>query len=108
AAQLLGFVGKTEEGDPIGQYGIEGLLENELKGKIDAKTVLTDALGYQLTADGIRGPLSLQGRDIVLTIRRDIQHTVETMLAEAVTQYGAKSGEVIIMEPKTGNILALA
>ncbi len=108
AAQLLGFVGKTEDGEPIGQYGIEGLLENELKGKIDAKTVLTDALGYQLTADGIRGPLSLQGRDIVLTIRRDIQHSAETMLAEAVNQYGAKSGEVIIMEPKTGNILALA
>ncbi len=108
AAQLLGFVGKTEDGDPIGQYGIEGLLENELKGKIDAKTVLTDALGYQLTADGIRGPLSLQGRDIVLTVRRDIQHSAETMLADAVKQYGAKSGEVIIMEPKTGNILALA
>lgn len=108
AAQLLGFVRRIDGQDPEGQYGVEGLLDGELKGKRDVKDVLTDALGSVLTADGIRGPLSLQGRDIVLTIRRDIQFTAENMLAEAVKEYGAKSGEVIIMEPKSGDILALA
>lgn len=108
SAQLLGFVGKTDAGEDVGYFGIEGLLENELKGKQDVKTVLTDALGYQLSGEGFRTPQQLQGRDVVLTIRRDVQFLAEQMLKEGIEKYGAKSGEIIILDPANGDILALA
>lgn len=108
AAQLLGFVGKNDVGEDVGYFGIEGALNKELQGSRDIKTILTDAFGYQLSGEGFRGKSDLHGRDIVLTIRRDIQHVAESQLALAMELYGAESGEVIILEPTTGKILALA
>lgn len=107
AAQLIGFVGKNEIGNDTGYFGIEGALENELRGRSDTKTVLTDALGYQLSPEDVR--LSrLRGRDVVLTIRRDVQALAESQLNYGLERYGAKSGEIIILDPRTGDILALA
>lgn len=107
AAQLIGFVGKNEAGDDTGYFGIEGALENELRGRSDTKTVLTDALGYQLSPEDVR--LSrLRGRDVVLTIRRDVQELAESQLQAGMLRYGARSGEIIILDPQNGDILALA
>lgn len=107
AAQLIGFVGKNEAGEDTGYFGIEGALENELRGRSDTKTVLTDALGYQLSPDDVR-LTRLRGRDVILTIRRDIQALAEQQLAYGMERYGAKAGEIIILDPETGDILALA
>lgn len=107
AAQLIGFVGKNDVGENTGYFGIEGALENELRGRDDVKTVLTDALGYQLSPGDVRTD-RLRGRDVVLTIRRDIQELAETQLQYGMERYGAKSGEVIILDPENGDILALA
>jgi len=107
AAHLTGFVGKDETGAEIGYFGVEGALDKELKGISLSKKRITDALGLDLLFSKTQNQ-SIQGRDVVLTIRRDIQLSVEELLAQGMEKYGAKSGEVIVMEPKTGKILALA
>lgn len=108
AAHLLGFVGKTEAGQEIGYFGLEGSLDKELKARTITNTVLTDALGSLVQSDGSFSAAILDGRRITTTIRRDIQNLAETQLRAGMDQYGAAAGEVVIMEPKTGKILALA
>lgn len=108
AAHLTGFVGRNDEGEPVGYFGIEGALNKELAGR-DNKTILsTDALGFSLFGSKTPTVADTRGRDVVLTIRRDLQHVVETKLAEGMEHYGAAAGEIIIMDPKTGQILAMA
>lgn len=108
AAHITGFVGKDEEGLDIGYFGIEGALENELKARTTKNTVLTDALGLQLSGKNSVKDQLIDGRSVTLTIRRDVQNIIEYELKKAVELYGAKSGEVIVMEPQTGKILGLA
>ena len=108
AAHLTGFVGKDESGQDIGYFGVEGALEKELKARSTKNTVFTDALGLQLLGKNQHDEILVDGRSITLTIRRDIQNILETELQEAVKKYGAASGEVIVMDPKTGKILGLA
>lgn len=108
AAHLTGFVGKDEDGTDIGYFGIEGALEQELKARSQKNTVMADALGLPLPQEEEENQTSLDGRDITLTIRRDLQNLAETRLAEGVERYGARAGEVLILDPKTGDILALA
>lgn len=108
AAHLTGFVGKDEAGNDIGYFGIEGALEQELKARSQKTTIMADALGLPLPSEGEQGQTILDGRDITLTIRRDLQNLAETKLAYGMERYGAPAGEVIIMDPKTGNILAAA
>ncbi len=108
AAHALGFVGKTESGQEIGYFGLEGSLDKELKARTMTNTVLTDALGSLVQSDGTFSSTILDGRRVTTTIRRDIQYLAESQLAAGMQQYGASAGEVIIMEPKTGKILAMA
>ena len=111
AAHVLGFVAKDSNGKDTGYFGIEGKLDQELQGTTSIQTVQMDALGHQLLASEMSdfSPESAaNGRDVYLSLRRDIQHLVETELAQGIKQYGAKSGEVIVMDPHTGKILAMA
>ncbi|MBP7740919.1 penicillin-binding protein 2 [Candidatus Woesebacteria bacterium] len=108
AAHVTGFVGKDENSDDIGYFGIEGALEKELKARSAQNTVIADALGLQLSGQNSINNNSINGRDIVTTIRRDVQYLIEEQVEYAVKKYGAKSGEVVVMDPKTGNILGLA
>lgn len=108
AAHVTGFVGKNDTGADVGYFGIEGALEEELQARVRKTQVTTDAFGRQLSAEQVLSHQANQGRDVTLTIRRDIQYMVEEKLAEAMTKYQAKSGEVIVIDPKTGAILALA
>ena len=108
AAHLTGFVGKNETGEDTGYFGIEGALNKELQPQMRKNRFLTDALGNLLGGENTIETRSLDGRDIVLTIRRDVQFLIEQELKRGLERYGAVSGEVIVMEVKTGNILGLA
>ncbi len=108
AAHVLGFVGKNDGGEDVGYFGVEGALDDELSGKSDNRLVFTDALGRALPGQDLTRNRLIDGRDMVLTIRRDLQNLAETELARGMRKYGAVSGEVIMMEPDTGKILALA
>ncbi len=108
AAHLLGFVGKNDIGEDVGYFGLEGALNEELTGKVDKRLVFTDALGRALPGQDSSGNRVIDGRDIVLTIRRDLQNLAESELSRGIRKYGARSGEIIMMDPNTGKILALA
>ncbi len=107
AAHVTGFVGKNEEGEDTGYFGIEGAMDKELQGRTMSQQTQTDAFGLQLIFSKLKKK-EVPGRDVVLTIHRDIQLQAEKTLQKGIEKYQAKSGEIIIMDPKTGEILALA
>lgn len=107
AAHLTGFVGKTEDGNNIGYFGIEGALEKELQSKSKEIVYRTDAKGVSFS-DQQLDYSNLDGRDITTTIKREIQFIAETALSKGIDRSQSKSGEIVIIEPKTGAILAVA
>ncbi len=107
AAHVVGFVGSDGE-DYIGRYGVESYFDEELHGK-DGKIVQQrDARGGWLTNTDRIVSEEIDGVDLYLTIDYTVQYEVERILKDAVERYDADSGSVIVMEPKTGKIIALA
>ncbi|MEN8253573.1 MAG: penicillin-binding protein 2 [Patescibacteria group bacterium] len=108
AAHVTGFVGKNKIGEDLGYFGIEGALNNELKPYSRKHTSLTDALGLKLLFKSNSNSSAIDGRDVSTTINRNVQVLIEEELKAAVLRYEAKSGEVIVMDPKSGKILGMA
>jgi len=108
AAHITGFVGKDSEGNDTGYFGIEGMFNRELEGKSGNIIRQKSARGVPLFFTKTEKIEAHPGRDIVLTIRRDVQFTLEQKLKKGIEKYGAISGEVVVMDPKTGNILGMA
>jgi len=104
AAQLIGFTDVDERG----LSGIEYALDAELQGKSGRALVQQDAFGTKLTSVnyGIEQPEA--GKDVVLTIDCTYQSIVEEELRRSVQSFGADGGIVVVLNPKTGEILALA
>jgi len=109
ASQVIGFLG----GDGNGQYGIEGYYDEILKGKEDVKELEKGPGGYFINfgenyiLSGSGNSLS-RGSDIVLTIDHNIQFMAEKLLQGAKENLEFESAEIIVMEPNSGKILALA
>lgn len=108
AAQLVGFVGKDENGRNKGYFGIEGYYDRLLKGKEGIAIQIHDAFGKPILAKINPTSPQIEGSSLILSIERPIQFLAEKKLKDAVEKYGAASGMVGIMDPKTGNILAMA
>ncbi|MBT6143181.1 penicillin-binding protein 2 [bacterium] len=104
AANVIGY--KNSQG---GQYGLERYFEDMLAGENGVFKAKLDGLGQSLTVgdDTVITPAK-DGSDVYLTIDRSIQLMTERLLADAVDKYIADSGQVIVMNPKTGAILAMA
>lgn len=104
AAQVLGFV--NSEG---GQYGVEGSLDKDLSGKNGLLKTVTDVSGVPLTIGNrdIDTPAE-DGKNIVLSIDRNIQAQTEKILKNRLEKSGAKEGSVLVMDPQTGKIMAMA
>ena len=105
AAQTLGFV--DFEGN--GQYGVEGKLNSRLLGKDGLLQSVTDVSDVPLTIGNrnINQP-AVDGDNIVLSIDRNVQSHAEQALADGVKRTGAKQASVIVMDPQTGRIMAMA
>lgn len=105
AAQILGFV--DDEG--TGKYGIEQYLDSELKGKNGELKAITDAQGVPLVGAGdnvLRDPQD--GKRTRLTLDISMQRRVEDTLKAHLEQVKSQSGSVIVMDPNTGAIKAMA
>ncbi len=104
AAQVVGFVNSSGEG----QYGIEQYLEERLAGVPGQLAGKTDTHGVPIaTADNVsRAPVD--GTSYLLSIDRNIQAMAEQKLAKRVQEVRAKSGSVVIMDPSSGAIRAMA
>lgn len=108
AAHVLGFVAYNEQGEKQGYFGIEGALNEDLKGKPGRILEERDALGNPILVGDYKKSAPIKGSDVVLTINRAVQYLVEKKLKEGVENYDAKSGTVIVMNPSTGEIIAMA
>ncbi|MBI4037621.1 penicillin-binding protein 2 [Candidatus Curtissbacteria bacterium] len=108
AAQVLGFVGFDKFGRDTGYFGLEGFWDLTLKGKPGSLGGEKDPLGLPILVGAYKRIEPKKGGELYLSIDRSIQYIVEKSLTKAVDKYGAKDGSVIIEDPKTGQILAMA
>jgi stage V sporulation protein D (sporulation-specific penicillin-binding protein) len=104
AAQVLGFVGR----DFQGLAGLELSYENELAGTPGVIDTQKDTAGQEITPGRKLLTPPRQGSDLVLTVDRYVQRVAERLLNQAVLDNKASGGLILIMEPRTGNILAAA
>lgn len=104
AAQVLGFVNAENEG----QYGIEGYYDDILIGSSGKVGHAQNATGEALALGASSYAPPRDGDTVVLTIDRNVQYQAEQALQRAMDRHRASGGSVIIMEPKTGAIVALA
>lgn len=100
-SQTLGFV----DNEGVGKYGVENYYNSELTGYNGKKTAEKDTFGR--TIDIVSDSAPKNGDTVYLTIDRSVQYYVEKALEKALSDYQADSGSVIIVEPKTGRVIAM-
>lgn len=105
-ANLLGFVSYVNN-EQRGSYGLEGFFDQELYGKNGLFKAEKDATGKTVIINNKKKDNQQDGSDLILTIDRSIQFTACEKLNRAVSKHGADGGSVIVMNPKTGAILAM-
>jgi cell division protein FtsI (penicillin-binding protein 3) len=104
AAQVLGFV--DVEGH--GQAGIEQQYDGLLRGQAGKIQLERDPQGRAIPQGRRNLEPAMPGTDLVLTLDQHLQYLTEQALARAVGQHRAKAGSVVVMVPRTGEILAMA
>lgn len=108
AAQLMGFVGADENGRDKGYFGLEGYYDRELRGKDGKIQLEKDVRGAPILVGDAKRVEPENGRSLVLWLDRVIQHSVDVRLKQGLEKYGAKEGSVVVLDPKTGGVLAMA
>jgi cell division protein FtsI (penicillin-binding protein 3) len=104
AASVLGFLGK--DGTPLS--GLEKTFNTTLQGTDGKLTYERGANGQQIATGLTTETASVAGDDIELTIDRDLQWKAQEVLAKAVKATKSKAGSVVVLDPQTGDVLALA
>lgn len=105
-SHILGFVGYSEN-TKVGRYGLEGYFEKELAGQRGFLRAQKDASGQLIATAAQLWQPAINGSNLLLTIDRTIQFEACRRLDEAVQKHGADSGSIIIMNPKSGALLAV-
>jgi cell division protein FtsI (penicillin-binding protein 3) len=104
AAHVVGMVGT----DGHGLEGLERAFEDELSGQNSRLSGFRDAKGRKLLVSGAPDALERQGAAVTLTLDRHLQYVSEKALARAVEESRAVAGMAVVLDPKTGEILAIA
>lgn len=104
ACQVLGFVGADDQG----LAGIEKEYDSTLAGTPGRIIAERDPKGNIIPGGVVQSEDPVDGQDIYLTIDKDIQYQAHLELSGAVKQFGAKGGSVLVMDPRSGEILAMA
>ncbi|MHB1390479.1 MAG: peptidoglycan D,D-transpeptidase FtsI family protein [Thermoleophilia bacterium] len=102
AAQVLGFAGTDNQG----LAGMELQMNDVLAGTGGRQRVITDAGGKQIEMLSLEE--GVRGRDVWLTIDQAIQFETEKVLTDTVSKWSAKGAAAVVMNPRTGEILAMA
>lgn len=103
-SHVLGFAGMDGEG----LEGLERRYESLLHGEKRVTILQRDALGRTVFPKGLAEQIPAPGHNLVLTIDEVIQYITEKELEDAVTRTQAKSGTMIVLDPRSGALLALA
>ena len=104
AGQVIGFVSRDSEG----LEGLELQYNDYIRGETGSSIIERDALGRRVLAQGVEGLRIPPGGDVYLTLDTSIQHLAEKELEAAVIKNRAKAGVAIVVDPFTGEVLALA
>ncbi|MGH3033401.1 MAG: peptidoglycan D,D-transpeptidase FtsI family protein [Gaiellaceae bacterium] len=102
ASEVVGYAGLDNQG----LSGLELSFDGLLRGDDGSKTTVRDPFGH--TLDIIETEPVRNGRDVYLTVDHTIQGEVERILRETRKQWSAKAATAVVMDPRTGAILALA
>lgn len=103
-AQILGFT----DIDNTGLEGIELYWNRELQGRPGRRYTKRDALGREIKAFEVKTVPALDGHQVTLTIDQYIQYLTERALDRAFTTWKAQGGWAVVMEAKTGKVIAIA
>lgn len=104
AAHVLGFANV----DGVGIEGLELTFEEQLRGSIRSVPAIRDRRGAVVFSEQLLDDRAAQGDDLTLTIDKAIQHVTERELALAIHTFEARAGTVVVMDPQTGEVLAMA
>jgi cell division protein FtsI/penicillin-binding protein 2 len=104
---VLGFLGKDDNTKPKGYYGLEGFFNDFLSGTVGTLYSQVSRSGALLGVGGRQFTPAVDGGDVLLTIDRTVQVKACAILKDAVELYQAKGGALVILEPKTGAVIAM-
>jgi cell division protein FtsI/penicillin-binding protein 2 len=104
AANLLGYV----DFDGHGQYGVESFYQSQLAGRTGYTSSYRDLAGREIVIGTRSHRDPVNGSNLILSLDSYIQYIAEQQLAAGVRNAKAESGSVVIMDPKTGGIIAWA
>lgn len=107
SAHILGFLGKDSEGEDVGYLGLEGFYNRDLRGLPGFVETERDIAGRPILIGVQQRVEAENGRDLILTIDKNIQEISKRRLLEGLEKYKAKKGCVITADPKTMAILSL-
>jgi cell division protein FtsI (penicillin-binding protein 3) len=104
AGPVLGFVAP----DGQGKDGLELALDEDLRGHVEEVKGLRDRSGHLIFAQGSNDEQALEGHDVSLTLDEGIQHIADQELDAAQRTYEAKGASIVVLDPNTGELYALA
>ena len=107
AGEVAGHVVGFTNIDGRGQEGMEAALETKLAGKAGARNVVRDRSGRVVEENGDSEP-AIAGRDLALTLDLRLQYIAYRELKLAVTEHRARGGLIVVLDAKSGEILAMA
>jgi len=107
SAQLLGFVGRDAVGKAQGYFGLEGYYDRQLAGKSGKVVMEKDALGRPIVISGQELFPAADGQPVRTSIDRTLQYILAVKLAQGLSRYGGSAGTITLMNPATGQILAM-
>lgn len=94
--------------DGAGRDGLELALDSLLAGRDGAARVVRDARGRVHVSPAASGEAPVPGHSVSLTLHRELQEIAERALADAMAKLGASGGDIVVLEPATGEIRAMA
>jgi cell division protein FtsI (penicillin-binding protein 3) len=103
---LRSLVGRVQNGR--GVDGLELTLDSLLRGTAGASQMVRDVRGRSFVSPTSPGLAPRRGHTVALTINRELQEIAERTLADEVTRMEAEGGDIVILDPRTGDVLALA
>jgi cell division protein FtsI (penicillin-binding protein 3) len=102
ASQVIGYAGV----DNKGLEGLEVQYDKQLSGRPGRQTIVRDPFGRAI--DVISATPEIQGQDVFTTLDHTIQANAESVLRQTVHDWGAKDAVAVVLDPKTGAVLAMA
>lgn len=108
ASQTIGFCAADKDGDNLGIEGIEAAFDEQLRGQRIETSASRTGISQALEPVSVADIRRARGNTLVLTIDAVIQETAEEALAEAVTKWEAAGGCAVVLDVRTGDVLALA